>query len=165
MKKLERLTPPGTDVARELKVYAIGALLLIVIYSFGFLFEYSSEYRALFVWLYGRRVLSPEARIRPLIYILQHKFLGFWGFASLCVGETVMHYRTCYADSKSIYVMRRVKSARELHVRSAALPALALAAGIVLALVLIGIYTLLYFTVTPRQCIDSTAVGILRAFF
>ena len=162
---LSELAPPGVRLRRELSFYALAWLLFVLILSAGYLSALQSALRALYRYEGYARVLIPGAKLPPLSALLDRRFSGFWGYAVFSSGMALAHRLSFSRDSKSIYLMKRVKSAWELPVRCAALPLLALLAGLLLCLALLGVYTLLYFRAAPAGTLPpQTSFSIWRVF-
>ena len=163
-KRLERLLPPGAGLWDEWKLYGVYALFLLVGVSFGFLFAYGNAKSYLYEWVYGKQVLIPGAKMPLFSTLMRHRLVGYWGYVLGCVGAAAGHYRSFYTPSSSIYVMRRLPDAGELHRRCWGMPLLAMAAGAVLAVVLTVLYWLVYRFATPAECLpENTISDIWRA--
>ena len=155
--KLYKWMPPGAKLRTELALCGLAAFALIFCWSAGFLTAYQDALSQLYTTRYGVRVLRASVMIVPVNELLRHRFAGLWGYALCCLGLAAAHYASFHRESKSIYVMKRIPRAGELHVRALALPVAALAAGILLAALLLSVYLLVYFCATPAQCIPGAA--------
>ena len=165
MKKLlYRLLPPGTDEGRELSEYAAAAFVFILLWSVSFLFAYISAVQALYTYEYGKKILMEGAVIKSFDVLMAGKYAGIWGYLLICAVMAAVHYADFYNGSKSIYVMKRLKSAKQLHVRCLAVPILAAAAGVLFMLILMGISALVYLWATPKACLPAfTGFDIWRS--
>ena len=103
--------------------------------------------------------------IRSLNDLMRLKFFGVWGYLGVCLFLLVWHYTSFTRDSMSIYVMRRIPDAKELHVRCLTLPIAALLLGALLTALLLFAYTQLYWNSTPAQCLPAyTTLDVWGAF-
>ena len=153
--KLYKWMPPGSSLRTELALCGLAAFVMIFCWSAGFFTAYQDALSQLYTTRYGVRVLRTSVMMAPVSELLHHRFAGLWGYALCCLGLAAAHYASFYRESKSIYVMKRLPRARELHIRALTLPVAALAAGILLVALLLGVYLLVYFCATPAQCIPG----------
>jgi len=156
MRFSDRYLPPGVDARGELARFAAFGFVFLLCWSLSFLPAYVRALNALYTYEYGRRVLQAGAVMQDLGSLMRLRFAGFWGYALCCLGTAAGHYRSFTRETKSIYVMKRLKSAREMHVRCLALPAAALLAGAALTALLMLAYTLLYRFATPEACLPAS---------
>ena len=153
MKTPENLFPPGAEIKRDITRFVSAAVILIFCWSLSFLLRYLSE-------------LDRASNVYPLSYphiisglneLMRHSFTGFWGYAAVCAYFAVSNYLSFRISSKSWYVMRRVKSGAEIHVRSLAAPVLALVGGAILTAILMLLYIILYLYATPDKYLPAYA--------
>lgn len=155
-RKLPDCVPPGVNARRcLLRSVLYLALFLLCGSFFVFLFRYSAARSALYETVLGCRLLRAGAQIVPLSDILRGSFLAAPAYFLLCLADIGLNLASFYRGSKSIYLMRRLPDRWELPRRCAALPLLALAAGLVLTALLICLCNLLYFRATPQQCLPA----------
>ena len=155
--KLERLAPPGMDVRRELLIYLGMALLFIACFSLPYFYDLQQALDDLYAWYgYGTKVLIKGSVMESFGSLMRHKFMAFWSYVCLCLGTGAGHYQMFRQESRSIYVMKRLKDPLELHRRCWALPLLAIAFGVVLMLVLTGIYKAVYLAKVPAVCLPAS---------
>lgn len=151
-KKLEKLIPPGADPVQELCSCMVLLLLEFVI-SLTFLGTFNHQLNELYVYSQGKRIhLIPDAVMPSLNELMQRKLSGFLILLCGCMVLAAVHYISFYRESKSIYLMKRLKSASELHKRCLALPVLCIFCGIILMVILIAVYSFIYYSLTPAQC-------------
>jgi len=156
MNKLYKYAPPGTDVKRELIYYAVFGFVFIFCLSLNFLFSYFSDLNSLYMYDHGRRILIEEgAKIEDINILMRQSFAGYWGFAFSCVVMAIVHYISFTNETKSIYVMKRLPDAKELHVCCLTLPVLAFLAGTLLTALLMLSYVQIYYHVTPAECLPE----------
>ena len=157
MNKLFRLRPPGTDL-RQIKQYFILGMLVSVLFSMGFLLAYFQEVLAINAQLslaartgqvYTGPVLSSFSKLVHIRMIL---------FPLFCAGFLIFvffNYRYFWQESKNVYVMGRVQSPWELHLRCWAVPLAGMAAVALTGLVLYGLYGLIYVGCAPDVHLDG----------
>ena len=85
------------------------------------------------------------------------KYLGF---------NAAANYASFSRQTKSIYVMKRLPSAKELHVRCLTLPAVACAVGFLVSLILLAIFAAVYHHGGPARCMPpAETLQIWEAYF
>ena len=92
----------------------------------------------------------------------------FWGFFLLCVGcivVTLLHYSSFTKESRSLYVMKRLGSGRELRRRCLAVSVLFVLSGVVMMVLLILGYRALYNSLIPAGFREYGTFSIFRLFF
>lgn len=153
---LVRVSPPGYEIAGEYRSFWI-YLCSCVIYSLSFFFQYQEEYEALYYWksegLYAVRTLRPDGRMPLFVQILDGSLLFFAGGVLLLGTFVLMRFLHYRRESRSIYVMKRLKD-RSILYRSYYQAPLILG-GILLTvmLLLVAVYYLFYLAVTPKTCL------------
>lgn len=155
MKQLAKLLPPGTNANQEISA----CLLLLFVelgISFGYLFEFSTALGNLYYTKGGKRYLWSDALMPTLDELLWGKLFGFAILVAGCIALAAGHYAAFYRESKSIYLMKRLEDSTELHRRCLTLPVLCLCCGILLFFTLVGLYALLYYRLTPAQCLPAS---------
>ena len=153
---LRDCTPPGVDPLRELG-YSLLWFVLFVLFGavLVFVIRYTQARGLLYTTVLGRRVLYTGAQIAPLEELLRGVFLPALGYAVICLVQIGVNYASFYRGAKSVYLMRRVPDRWELPRRCAAIPLLALAAGLLLTAGCVLLCDLIYFKATPPQCIPA----------
>lgn len=153
--KLKKLVPPGTDVKKILNdaLWMMGLLVLICLLFFG---SYSAALSRLYVNQFGKRVMREGAMMPPFGALMHHKLAGLLMFCSWAFFLAVKNYMSYYSETRSIYVMKRLKSPAVLHRQCLALPLLLTLAAILAAAFLTGLFALCYRCFTPKQCIDPS---------
>ena len=127
MKKKYLISPPGESIS--------GTIAILVISAF------------VFILIWGNVTTAPisEEDFRRLIYVggisrlgdlVQGSFIGFWLYAVTCAAIVIRNYHSFNAGSRSIYVMRRIKSPAEKHIMCLSLPVIGLIAGLLLAVIM-----------------------------
>ncbi len=158
IKKLGKICPPGIDVKKELLFYGGAALLFIVLFSMSFLLDLGNilENRIFYTHL-GQRLIRPGAVMPGFGEMMVHRFMAYWSYLCLCLGMAAGHYRY-FSASHSVYVMKRIRDPRELHRRCLELPLIAAAVGLVLVIILTGVYRAVYLAKVPAVCLPARDV-------
>ena len=151
-----RLTPPGVRPGKQFGLLLFAAALFILSWSFGFLFSYASAAERLYILDWNRvRQIKEGAVIQPFLFFIRGRMRGFWAYVLFCAGLAAGNYRSFYAETKSIYVMKRLPRAGEVGVRCLTLPVLAVLAGFLFAVLLTAVYWLIYRYGTPEVCLPA----------
>ena len=130
------------------------------------LMPYQAALRALYVYRYGTQILRQGAVMPPLNTLLRHKFTVFWAYTTFCALRAFANYRSFFTETKSIYLMKRLKDPNELRRRCIAIPAAACGAALVLFLLLLLVFVLIYRTGVPARCMPpEETLNIWGAFF
>lgn len=101
----------------------------------------------------GKKFLMEGAVMVDFIDLVEYAFLGFFLAIILSLAFGIYHYAFHYQGSKSIYLMRRLPKASELHRRCWTVP---VAAALIITAVMIATFLLyfgLYFIITPDGCL------------
>lgn len=138
-----RFLPPVRDIRREIILYAV-ALLAMVNYSLLFFIDYWSNPKTIID-------LSYRDDIKSLNEMLASRFFGLTLLVIFCVWKIVTYYMQFYRASRSVCVMRRLKSRTEMHVRCLALPVLCILIAIILCALLLTGYIALYRHSVPYE--------------
>ena len=128
-KKLARFAPPGDDLRTAFIAYVLALLVFVVFWGLGFFSGYRQALRELYEFRYGAQVLRNGAVMASLNSLIRHRLSGFWVYLLVCGFNAAANYASFSRQSKSIYVMKRLPSAKELHVRCLTIPAVACAVG------------------------------------
>lgn len=150
MKKIDwdRYVPLGIDGA-EVRNNVICGLCMGALWSLGFLFRFADAKRDLY-FATGKWTGLP---IRPFGEVLGNAFLLLGILALVMAAVGVIFYCFHYQDSRSIYTMKRLPNRWELWRRCLAVPLCTIVLCAVLALLLTGIYYLIYLCCTPAGCL------------
>ncbi len=138
-----RFLPPVRDIRREIILYAV-ALLAMVNYSLLFFIDYWSNPKTIID-------LSYRDDIKSLNEMLASRFFGLTLLVIFCVWKIVTYYMQFCRASRSVCVMRRLKSRSEMHVRCLALPVLCVLIAIILCALLLTGYIALYRHSVPYE--------------
>lgn len=152
-----RYMPLGFDCSGELLWIRIG-MILSVLYSMIFFIEYSDCYQNLFVYNRGlkTKTLIDGAVMEDFAAMMPKYLMGFAVLAMVMVFVAVYHYMFHFSGgSKSIYTMRRLPSALELHKRCLTVPVLTVLLCAVTAFILMLIYFGFYMWITPEKCLTQ----------
>lgn len=153
---LRRFAPPGYEVEREVKIFYI-CVVASLLYSFGFFVQYFMAYwdchNYLYVEDFSFLLLNREALMPDFIKILRYWLIGFILTSFVMLAYVPLHYVQYYQESKSIYVMRRLRNPFELHVRCWAVPVFCAVCSIFVAFVILVLYFGIYMLATPEECL------------
>ncbi len=146
------LAPPQADVGHEGLIFAIGAALA-ALYSTIFLDRYFNARSDLYQWIGDKKVLV-EGLVMPEFSVLRVGVLnGFALLALSMLAAVLWHYMSYRVGSMSIYVMRRLPDQRVIHRQCWTLPILGAVLSGLAALLMLGIYYLVYLYATPAGCL------------
>ena len=150
------LTPPGVSFGKECAGVCAGAVLA-ALYSLRFFLSYFSARAALYETdsLTREAMLREDAVLPAFSRILGTSLRGFSVLAFLLLFVAAYHYAYHFRGSRSILLMRRLPRRFELHRRCLAVPALGLLLCLAAALLLLGLYFLVYRFATPAGCLPD----------
>jgi hypothetical protein len=146
-RKLSRFAPPGYNLREELGYYLIfilGGLLI----SFKFFFRFNEAYNNLFGFENNLKVLLPDAIMPNFEILASNVFSGFRNYF-LSLYFLWQHYAYHKKETMSIYLMKRLPKSWERHFRCWALPVMLFLLGILLTMLLRGLYFLFYLKIVP----------------
>lgn len=154
MKKpdLSRYAPPGINVRSEWQGYVAG-LAVAIVYSMIYLLRYFNARENLYEWTLKGRELIEGAVMPDFAELMDGMLLVFLAIALTMMGLAIYHYIYHRLDTKSYYVMRRLPSRWELHLRCLTLPVTGLLICGVAALIMTLIYYWIYMGCTPEECL------------
>ena len=135
-KRLSRYTLPGMGLNWDASYFGLLFLAMVLVVLYTFLHDYQAALRALYVYRYGTQILRQGAVMPTLNTLLRHKFTVFWAYTTFCALRAFANYRSFFTETKSIYLMKRLKDPNELRRRCIAIPAAACGAALVLFLLL-----------------------------
>ena len=165
-KRLSRYTLPGMSLKWDALYFGLLFLAMGLIVLYTFLRDYQSELRALYVYRYGTQILRQGAVMPTLNTLLRHKLAAFWAYAGFCALRAFANYLSFFTETKSIYLMKRLKDPNELRRRCIAIPAAACGAALVLLLLVLLIFVLIYRNGVPARCMPpEETLNIWGAFF
>lgn len=149
---LTKNAPPGFDTDKEVRMYITG-LVLMLVFSLNFFWDYYDAYDALFHWVKEEKVLLTGVVMQNFSEILGDNLRGFYLYCIVIAVMVLQHYWYYYQGSKSIYVMKRLKNPMEIHRRAWVIPLLGIVVTLLIAFVVMMLYFEFYMIVTPKQCI------------
>lgn len=165
-KRLSRYALPGMRLKWDASYFGLLFLAMVLILLYTFLHDYLAALRELYVFRYGTQILRQGAVMPPLNTLIRHKFAVFWAYAGFCALRAFANYRSLFTETKSIYLMKRLKDKNELRRRCLALPAAACGAALILFLLLLWIVVLIYRNGVPARCMPpEETLNIWGAFF
>lgn len=157
MNKLFRLRPPGAKQG-QLKIYFILGMIVSVFFSMGFLPEYFNEVRDINRELTRSALMGTEYLGRELSLFSDLVNIKMVMFPLYCVGFLIFvffNYRYFWQESKSVYVMGRVKSFWELHIRCWAMPLLGMAVVALTGFLIYWLYWRIYVGCAPEGFLSA----------
>lgn len=154
IKKLEKYTPPGIDVRKQIKLCLFG-LGAASVWSLSYLVRYMIARTNLYESSMLGKVLKEGAVMTDFNHLLHEgdSLDGFLVFYLVMLGLLVYHYLYYYQGSKSIYLMRRLPDKWELHRRCVILPFVATVVAVITEIALVCLYYGIYLVCTPQQCL------------
>ena len=154
MKKpdLSRYAPLGINVRSEWQGYVAG-LAVAIVYSMIYLLRYFNARENLYEWTLKGRELIEGAVMPDFAELMDGTLLVFLAIALTMMGLAIYHYIYHRLDTKCYYVMRRLPSRWELHLRCLTLPVTGLLICGVAALIMTLIYYWIYMGCTPEECL------------
>ena len=165
-KRLSRYTLPGMGLEWDASYFGLLFLAMLLVALYTFLREYQNALRELYIFRYGTQILRQGAVMPTLNTLLRHKFTVFWAYTALCALRAFANYRSFFTETKSIYLMKRLKDKNELSRRCLAIPAAACGAALVLFLLLLLVFVLIYRNGVPARCMPpEETLNIWGAFF
>ena len=150
---LSRFVPLGLDGEKEKQWIFLGWGLSSFIAVLHFMNQFNDALSRLYNHMLGGRRLIQGAVMAPFSELV----LGCeFGFVLMCLALCLLalyHYRCHSIDSKSIYLMRRLPRAEELHIRCLGLPVMGAAGAMAILGLLTVLFYIVYRRVTPAQCL------------
>lgn len=150
--RLKRWLPPGVDWGME-RGWLILAFIAAFLYSLLAVGRIFSAADRLYRWQGGVRYLLQEERMEDYVVVLDDGLKGFLLVAVAMIALAVYHYAYHFQGSRSIYLMRRLPNRWELWRRCLTVPVTAALAALAAAGVLLGLYYLIYLSITPPECL------------
>lgn len=152
-KEISYYAPAGMELKQEKTVFIIG-MIMSSVFSFGFFGIVFSDCLEKLYWKNGAdRSVIPGAMMMNFTEIFGEALLGFKVVVALMIAAAVMHYAYHFAESRSIYTMRRLPSVWELHRRCLTLPICGIIISLMTAFAILLICYGFYVGLTPKECI------------
>jgi len=152
--KIASLCPPGYEIKGEYRAFWIW-LFVSVGYSLKFLVNYDRAYADLFYHTSQGLRLNGHMKMLPFEELLEDSMgiflLGIF-FLVLIIG---LHYRYYRKDSKSVYVMKRLKDPAILWKTYVGTPIIYGLIFLGTGLCLLGLYYGIYRWMTPDVCLPQ----------
>ena len=165
-KRLSRYTLPGMGLNWDASYFGLLFLAVLLVALYTFLRDYQEALHALYIFRYGTKLLRPGAVMPTLNTLLRHKLAVFWAYAGFCALRAFANYWSFFTETKSIYLMKRLKDPNELRRRCIAIPAAVCGAALVLLLLVLLIFILIYRNGVPARCMPpEETLNIWGAFF
>jgi len=158
--KLDRLCPPGETYTR-----VWSAFITILILCFGIwwsaLFSLMGEVENYKInvaqGFYSPGYIEPKLTTIDEFLNLFQVASGFSALILLCCA--IPNYQYFRKDSKSWYLMKRVKSPVEIHKLCLSVPLLTAGAVLVFSLLLYGLFVVIYLNYVPAGCMPENPFG------
>lgn len=165
-KRLSRYTLPGMGLKWDASYFGLLFLAMVLVVLYTFLHDYQAALRALYVYRYGTQILRQGAVMPTLNTLLRHKFTVFWAYTTFCALRAFANYRSFFTETKSIYLMKRLKDKNELSRRCLAIPAAACGAALILFSLLLWLFVLIYRNGVPARCMPPEEIlNVWEALF
>ncbi len=154
MKKLDisGFAPLGMNLSPFKHTLAWGGIVSLF-WSFSFVAKLTSSFSDLFRNVRGEKVLREGAMMTEFTELMEGVLVGFLILAIIMLMSCIYNYAYHWQGSKSIYLMRRLPNAWELHKRCLTLPIVSILICGIAAFILLCIYYGIYMAVTPEQCL------------
>lgn len=148
MGRLDRFTPPGMG-SRGLRSWILRVLIFSTVFSMGFLLSYFRELnelkRQLESPVYAAEVMT---RFQDLIVFPMMTFRLAPAVPLLYIPRCYLYY---YQEAKSIFLMKRLRSPWEIHLRCMVLPIAGAMLLVFAGAAVYGFYYLIYQYCTPES--------------
>lgn len=153
MERLKRFVPPGMGIS-SIRRWTVGAIVIAAMFSMCFLTEYVTQLAELKKAM--EQPVFSGLTMKPFADLIVYPMILF----RLAPFVPILHIPSMYAyyfqETKSIYVMKRLKSPLELHLRCFALPVAGTALVIVAGYAAYFFYQLIYYTCTPEILLPAS---------
>ncbi len=100
---------------------------------------------------------------QTLMDVIGGTFGGFWVHAAVCAALIIRNYRSFYAPSSSVYLMKRIEKTYQMHLMSLSMPLTGLAAGFIIAVVMMLICRAKYMDLGWYGSLENCTLDIWRA--
>jgi hypothetical protein len=144
--------PLGFPIEKEVSAWVF-CMVASTFWCMRFFIRYLDYRGQLFEIRGGRKVLLENAKMPDFEYLTNNLFEIFGVVILFCVLAIVYHYYYHGQGSKMMYLMRRLPSKWELHIRCVTLPVLASVVTVIYMLVLRMLFYAIYLFCTPAQCL------------
>lgn len=153
MERLDRFAPPGMDTV-SIRWWTIGVIAFSAVFSMSFLMEYANELhelrRNMEQAVYHGMTMVP---FRDLIVFPMLMFRIAPMVPLLHIPSNYMYFQQ---ESKSLYLMKRLKNPWEMHLRCWALPVAAMLLVVAAGCAVYLLYQLYYYVCTPEILLPET---------
>jgi len=150
---IRRYHPPGMEIKGFVQFFVTG-FLLAGLYADLFFIGFGNALDNLYHYPKGEKTLIPDAVMKDFYELLDGAYMGYILLAVFSVMMIFFNYIYYFQNgSKSIYLMKRLPNASELHKRSLVLPISMAVISILGAFLCIVILFVIYMIFTPSQCI------------
>jgi hypothetical protein len=158
--KLDRLCPPGETYTRVWSAFVTILILCFGIWwagLFSLLGEVNNYKINVAQGFYSQWDTAPSiSTVSELLYL----FLVASRFSVLILlCYAIPNYQYFRKDSKSVYLMKRVKDPMEIHRLCWSVPLMTAGAVLVVSVLLYGIFVLIYLNCVPAGCMPADPFG------
>ena len=158
--KLDRLCPPGETYTRVWSAFVTIALITFGIWwagLFSLLGEVNNYKINVAQGLYSPGYIEPKL---STINELLNLFLVSARFSvMLLLCYCIPNYQYFRKDSKSVYLMKRLKNPMEIHKLCWSVPLMTAGTVLVFSALLYGIFVLIYLNYVPAGCMPENPFG------
>ena len=152
-RKLEKLFPPNVKHSQETTAVVLCEILLVLYAASRFSHQYGDAVSKLYDWAGGIRALIRGA-VLPQFSVLT---VGCFRMLPLALvvsaGLVLWNYLSYRQGSMSVYLMRRLPDRSLIHRQCLTFPVLSAVLYVLTALLLLGIFALVYRYATPAGCL------------
>ena len=139
---IKDLLPPGWDIRKDLHTIYIGMLILLLGFGYGVVSLYIEVHERMDTGFTIEAISSFDAPTFTDVAVAS--YIATCIYIILCIVLAVEHYFSYYKESKSIYIMKRVRSGLEIHRRCLTIPIISLMLGILVSTVLVLLLRMFY---------------------
>lgn len=162
--KLKRYAPPGMNVPQEVGTF-FGLCLGVLAISLAYVLRLVGSINEMYYRTHGKRILFKDAQLPEFGQLIKGSFAGFIVILLFAIACCIYHYRYFSSESKSIYVMKRLSSPKELAIRCAGLPLIGVIAAAIVFTAVFFLYLALYKILPPEGFAHPVhAIDFVRAF-
>lgn len=153
MGRLKRFVPPGMGIS-SIRRWTVGAIVIAFGFSVSFLITYSLQLHELM-----RNMEQPVfsgLSMKPFRDMIDYPMILFRLAPVVPLMFIPGYYQYFNEETKSIYLMKRVKSPLEIHLRSFAIPVMGAALVVAVGCVVYFVYQFIYYTCTPEILLPAS---------
>ena len=159
MKKssISRFFPPGREYRTELGlIAAFGIVVLVINIEAVYVSQFYNHLRSI------ERFHEMDS-LWSFNYYIEGACGWYWFFLLICIVWAVL-LRWYFSHNRSIYIMKRLDSVKELFLRTAAMPLAMAVTGFVICIIAVLLMHLHYNTAAPEYALQGEPIKLWRAF-